>query len=75
MDTVAVLSSSAEAALEKSSFFSTLKSGGMRREHLTDAFSHNTVHLGVQKPYITDRVFWDRQRWRVFLPACQPAFV
>jgi len=37
--------------------------------------SPNTVHLGVQKPYITDRVFWDRQRWRVFLPACQPAFV
>jgi len=23
----------------------------------------------------TDRVFWDRQRWRVFLPACQPVFV
>jgi len=35
----------------------------------------NTVHLEVQKPHITDRVFWDRQRWRVFLPACQPAFV
>lgn len=49
MDTVAVLSSSAEAALEKSSFFSTLKSGGMRREHLTDAFSQyyfwrNSLH-------------------------------
>jgi len=37
--------------------------------------SLNTVHLEVQKPHITDRVFWDRQRWRVFLPACQPAFV
>jgi len=37
--------------------------------------SPNTVHLGVQAPHITDRVFWDRQRWRVFLPACQPAFV
>jgi len=37
--------------------------------------NRNTVHLGVQKPHITDRVFWDRQRWRVFLPACQPAFV
>ncbi len=35
----------------------------------------NTVHLGVQRPYITGQVFWDRQRWRVFLPAFQPAFV
>jgi len=41
----------------------------------TQGLRHNTVHLGVQKPHITDRVFWDRQRWRVFLPACQPAFV
>jgi len=37
--------------------------------------SPNTVHLSVWRPYITGRVFWDRQRWRVFLPACQPAFV
>ena len=37
--------------------------------------SRNTVHLGVQRPYITGQVFWDRQRWRVFLPAFQPAFV
>jgi len=29
----------------------------------------------VQKLHITDRVFWDRQRWRVFLLAFRPAFV
>ena len=37
--------------------------------------STNTVHLGIQKPYITGQVFWDRQRWRVFLLAFRPAFV
>ena len=41
----------------------------------TTSPSSNTVHLGVQRPYITGQVFWDRQRWRVFLPAFQPAFV
>jgi len=41
----------------------------------TTRLSHNTVHLGVQKPHITGRVFWDRQRWRVFLLAFRPAFV
>ncbi len=35
----------------------------------------NTVHLGIQVSYITGRVFWDRQRWRVFLLAFRPAFV
>ena len=28
-----------------------------------------------ETPYITGWVFWDRQRWRVFLPAFRPAFV
>jgi len=33
----------------------------------------NTVHLSAWSLYIADWVFWDRQRWRVFLPAFRPA--
>ena len=50
-----------------------LPQGANRRQ--AAAANYNTVHLGVQRPYITGQVFWDRQRWRVFLPAFQPAFV
>ena len=35
----------------------------------------NTVHLSVWSLYIAGWVFWDRQRWRVFLLAFRPAFV
>ncbi len=40
-----------------------------------DAASRNTVHLSVWSLYIAGWVFWDRQRWRVFLLAFRPAFV
>ena len=49
MDTVTVLNSFSEMALEKSPFFSDLKSGGVQKEHLIDAFSQyyywrNSLH-------------------------------
>ncbi len=40
-----------------------------------DMVKINTVHLSVWSLYIAGWVFWDRQRWRVFLLAFRPAFV
>ncbi len=55
-------------------FFNQMNQEAMQAAQRAGA-SLNTVHLGFQTPYITGWVFWDRQRWRVFLPAFQPAFV
>ena len=46
-----------------------------RMTEARDALTPNTVHLSVWSLYIAGWVFWDRQRWRVFLLAFRPAFV